>query len=228
METLFNIFLIIHVAAGAIGLISGVLNMLGKKGDARHKKVGMVFYISMMSAGLSSFVLSIIHPSLFLFMVGIFTAYLVGTGRRYLKLEISETGSLPNIKPIDWIYTTSMLLAAVLLIVLGVRSLLTNNLFGIVFLVFGTIGLLLVKDDWKNYRGKSTVLNFGLSEHLQRMSGGFIAALTAFLVVNGRYFPDFIPVIVYWLLPTVVITPVISRWARKYSVKREKNIPPTK
>jgi len=52
--------------------------------------------------------------------------------------------------------------------------------------------------------------------HIQRLLGAFIASFTAFLVVNLEYLPDFIPGWTYWLLPTLLITPLISYWVRKY------------
>jgi uncharacterized membrane protein YbaN (DUF454 family) len=52
------------------------------------------------------------------------------------------------------------------------------------------------------------------------MTGGFIAALTAFLVVNAKYFPEQIPGFVYWLLPTIIFTPLIITWSSKYEVKK--------
>ena len=52
------------------------------------------------------------------------------------------------------------------------------------------------------------------------MTGAFIAALTAFLVVNANYLPEQSPEILYWLLPTIVFTPLIIIWRRKFEVKK--------
>ncbi|MDP2176172.1 MAG: DUF2306 domain-containing protein [Bacteroidota bacterium] len=218
METIFRIFLIIHITGGAVGLLTGILNMIAKKGDSRHKIVGKIFFFSMLTAGLSSLVLSTINPSLFLFMVGIFTVYMVATGYSYLHLKMLNINQKPKI--IDWILTIVMMLAAFLFIGIGIMSLLKSNLFGLVFITFGTIGLLFVRHDFKNYSGKSHLLNYWLSEHLQRMIGAFIASTTAFLVVNAKYLPESIPNFVYWLLPTLIFTPLIIKWANKYEVKK--------
>lgn len=219
MDIIFKIFLTIHIIGGATGLLTGILNMVGNKGDSKHKIIGKIFSISMLTAGLSSLVLSVLHPSRFMFMVGIFTVYMVGTGNRYLHLRLLNKNQKPKI--IDWILTISMLLAGLLFIGLGTLNLLKSNFFGLVFVMFGCLGLIFVRHDFKNYNGKSAILNYWLSEHLQRMIGGFIASSTAFLVVNAKYLPEFIPIIFYWLLPTVVLTPLIIKWARKYEVKKK-------
>jgi len=85
---------------------------------------------------------------------------------------------------------------------------------------FGLLGLLFVRQDFQNYRGKAKAKNYWLLAHLQRMTGAFIAALTAFLVVNAQHLPNQIPGFIYWLLPTLIFTPLIISWSRK----REKNL----
>jgi len=50
-----------------------------------------------------------------------------------------------------------------------------------------------------------------ISRHLTNMMGGTIAVITAVLVVN----PPFEPEWVWWVLPTALITPVIFWWKRK-------------
>lgn len=219
MGIVFKIFLTIHIVGGTTGLLTGIVNMIAKKGDSKHKFVGKLFSISMLTTGLSSLVLSVLHPSRFMFMVGIFTVYMVGTGNRYLYLKMLNNNQKPKI--IDWALTISMLLVGILFIGLGTMSLLKSNFFGLVFVTFGFLGLLFVRHDIKNYIGKSDILNYWLSEHLQRMIGAFIASSTAFLVVNAKYLPEYIPIAVYWLFPTVILTPLIIKWARKYEVKKE-------
>ena len=112
-----------------------------------------------------------------------------------------------------------MLLAGILFIVLGIRNLVAHNNFGIVFIVFGGLGLRFVKTDFDNYKGKLKAKNYWLLAHLQRMTGGYIAATTAFLVVNSQYSPVILPAVVVWLLPTVILTPLIISWTKKYEVK---------
>src|SRR5690606_9577998 len=147
------------------------------------------------------------------------TVYMVGTGNRYLRLKMLNKNQKPKI--IDWTLTLSMLLAGVLFMGLGTLNLLHSNFFGLVFITFGFLGLLFVRHDFKNYNGKSNIINYWLSEHLQRMIGAFIVSSTAFLVVNAKYLPNYIPIMVYWLLPTIILTPLIIKWARKYEVKKK-------
>lgn len=216
MENLFTLLLILHIAAGATGLLTGTINLILRKGDKIHARWGRVFFYALMVAGFSGIGMSLIHPNYFLTIVGIFTVYMVGTGFRYIRLRLAGVDNDP--KPLDWMMTYSMALAGVLFLALGINALIQGITFGIVYIVFGTISLLFVRTDIKNYRGKAKARNYWLLAHLQRMTGAYIAALTAFLVVNANLLFAFVPGFVYWLLPTAILTPLIIRWSRKYSL----------
>jgi uncharacterized membrane protein len=213
---IFKLILFIHIVSGATGLVTGTINMASKKGDRLHVLVGKFFLYSMLSTGICSFVLAVIHPNLFLFMVGVFTVYLVGTGQRYLYLkELYLTQ-----KPLwmDWVLFVMMLIGGVTFVSIGSYYVYTGNTFGIVYVVFGTLGLLNVKKDFANFNHKILNKNFWLKEHISRMSAGYIAAFTAFLVVNSAVFPSFIQGATLWLLPTIIFVPLIVYWSKKIKV----------
>jgi uncharacterized membrane protein len=217
LEIIFTILLILHITGGSIGLITGAINMIRRKGDVIHKRVGRFFLYGMLTAGSSAFAMSLLHPNHFLMIVGLFTLYMVGTGYRYIHLSRMEIDNDP--KSLDWILTYGMGVAGILFVILGAMEFLKGNIFGIVYLVFAGIGFLFIRMDLNNYKGKSVHKNYWLLAHLQRMIGGYIAALTAFLVVNADLFTKAIPAAVYWLLPTVILTPLIIYWSRVYSIK---------
>ena len=216
MELLFNIFLALHIAGGTLGLITGTISLATRKGDKRHRAIGKLFSYGMLTAGGSAFVLSVLHPNYFLFIVGVFTIYMVSTGYRYIYLKLLGKDQKPQL--LDWILTISMALIGALFIVLGGYKLIEHNNFGIVFIVFGALSLRFVKVDIDNYRGNVKAKNYWLLCHLQRMIGGYIAAATAFLVVNSKYIP-MLPPVVIWLLPTAALVPLIIRWSKKYTLK---------
>ncbi len=217
MDVKFKIFLLLHILGGSVGLLTGILNIIQKKGDKKHRLIGKIFYFSMLTAGFSSLILAYLHPNYFLFMVGVFTLYMVGSGDRYLKHRNTNNN---EIQILDWAISILMLLAGLFFIGMGAFNLFKSNFFGLVFIVFGGLGLFFVNQDFKNFRGKSSIQNYWLIGHLQRMTGGFIAAFTAFLVVNSENLPNQIPGFVYWLLPTFLLAPLISKWSRKFKIKK--------
>ena len=222
MESIFTPLLILHIIAGATGLISGTINLIRRKGDKLHRLVGKIFVNTMLLAGFSAIALSILHPNYFLTIVGVFTIYMVSTGYRYIRLRLNEVDNDP--KALDWLLTFGMGLAGVLFLVYGGKALIDGIFFGSVYIVFGFFGLLFVRADLINYRGKSKDRNYWLMAHLQRMTGGYIAALTAFLVVNSNSLPFPIPGVVYWLMPTAVLTPMIVQWSRRYRLQARERV----
>jgi uncharacterized membrane protein len=212
---LYTIFLILHIVGGTIGLLSGTINIIRRKGDKYHRLAGKFFFYGMLTAGVFSFALSILHPNYFLFIVGVFTIYMVLTGERYLHLRGLASGQKPKIT--DWTLTILMLVAGAAFVVFGIYNLFRKEPFSIPFIVFGILGLRMVSVDYQNYTGKSPLKNAWLVTHLQRMTGAYIAALTAFLSVNVTVLPPFI----IFILPTVLLFPVIYKWTKKFQVKKK-------
>jgi hypothetical protein len=114
----------------------------------------------------------------------------------------------------DWLLQVAMAVASAWFLKQGIELLVGREPFGLVMILFGWRGLAFVYRDIKTFRGERYAENYWLLFHLQRMIGAYIAALTAFAVVNA---PDRLS-LVAWLLPTAIITPVIIRWSRKYRV----------
>jgi len=213
METIFTILLIIHIIAGSIGLLTGTINIIKKKGDKAHKNVGKFFFYSMLINGFAGLIMSLIHRNDFLLIVAVFSIYMVATGQRFLSLKQLHKEQKP--KAIDWILTYTMLVFAFLFITYGSYLLINKVNFGIVLLVFGVVSCLMAIKDIKVYKGNIKEKNYWLLLHIQRMVGSYIAALTAFIVVNNHFLPG----IVGWLLPTVIFTPLIVKWTKQYRVQ---------
>ncbi|MDI1317321.1 hypothetical protein [Flavobacterium sp.] len=218
MDTLFKMVLSIHIIAGSIGLFTGTINIIRKKGDKQHVLVGKFFFYGMILNAIAGFIMSIMHHNIFLLIIAVFSFYLTATGQRFLSLKKLDKGQKP--KSIDWILTSTMILFALFFIIYGVLLMISHNNFGIVLLVFGMISLLMARKDIALYRGKIKFKNYWLLLHIQRMIGAYIAALTAFLVVNNTYLPS----IVAWLMPTVILTPLIFYWSRKYAIQKSVKI----
>lgn len=206
----FKILLTTHIICGGISLVLGLIIMLSKKGDKRHRLIGNIYFVTMLAAAVVAFPMSWMHPNYFLFIISVFTAYMLLSGKNYLKKK-----SIKDVKLYDWILTVTMLVFGLAFIAFGIYILIKANNFGIVLLVFGVISILFVYKDYQNFTGKSKIKNYWLTTHLQRMIGSYIASFTAFLVVNNTILPG----MVAWLLPTIIMVPLIVKWSRKYQVE---------
>jgi hypothetical protein len=222
--TLYQIILPIHIASGAIGLLLGIIILVLKKGDKLHKQLGKIFSVTMLLSAMLSFALSILHPNLFLFCVGILTVHLVATGWRYLFLKKLDEQQKPLI--IDWLLLIMMALFGISFLIIGVRAIAVfGNVMGIAPIAFGLLGLKNCYTDYNIFKGKITIKNYWLTMHLERMSAAFIASLTAFLVNVAVVQIEKIPALtnfgfVFWILPGIIIGPIIGKWKRKYEIKK--------
>ena len=215
MELFFKSLLVIHIIAGSVGLFTGTINIIRKKGDQPHRLVGKFFFYGMLINAIAGFIMSILHNNLFLLVIAVFSFYMTATGQRFLSLKQLTKGQKP--KSIDWMITFIMLAFSLFFILFGGYLIYNNNNFGIVLIVFGLISMLMARTDIKIYNANVRIKNYWLLIHIQRMIGAYIASLTAFLVVNNTYLPP----VVAWLLPTVILTPLIFYWSKKNAVLKQ-------
>jgi uncharacterized membrane protein len=209
----FKILLTIHIITGGIALFVGSIILFTKKGNETHQKLGKVYFSALLTSSLVSLLMAILHGNIFLFIVGIFTTYMLLSGTRYLKIK-----SISDVNIADWTLAITITLFGLGFVSLGIYILLYQDFFGIVLLVFGGICWMFALQDFKSFRNKSKVKNFWLMTHIQRMTGSYIASATAFLVVNNTILLG----VISWLLPTAILTPLIVIWVRKYQVLNQK------
>jgi hypothetical protein len=70
------------------------------------------------------------------------------------------------------------------------------------------------KQKWHNWR----------VSHIAGMGGSYIAMVTGFIVVNQSHvhYLDKLPSLVFWLLPTIIGTPLIIRTGNRYDLRKAK------
>lgn len=202
--------IIFHAITGGIALLVGLVSLTVKKGSTLHKRAGIVFVYSMLLSAVSAIVVSTLpdHKSSFLLAIGLFSTYLIISGWR--SLQFKKRGA----KMWDWITSLSMALVGIGMIVVPIVE--TNDI-DIILAVFGAIGLLLASRDITMYGKYKKLRKSWMALHLSKIVGAYIAAVTAFLVVNGL-----LPGLWAWFTPTVIGSIYITYWNVKLSPRRRK------
>lgn len=208
MENIIQILIYIHASFGGIALLTGLISIISKKGSSIHKKSGLIFFYSMLLSGLIAMVVSFLpnHESPFLFAIGIFSLYFVLSGKRALNFKHKN----PDLR-IDKVISAIMLLSGILMIILPI--ILLNNIH-IILAVFGAFGIISSISDFRLFNNPERLRKGWLKMHLGKMLGGYIAATTAFVVVN-----QFFPGIYGWFIPGIIGGFGIAYWSRKVSKK---------
>lgn len=209
MEQAIQILIYIHAFLGGVGLISGIASICVQKGGRIHKRMGKLFSIGMIGSCMVSIPVSWMpnHQNLFLFLIGVFTIYLVLVGNRALSFKIKEKANCA-----DKIISGTMLVFSFFMCGIGLYGVLHHNSLSTLYLFFGGFGLFLTLRDFKFYKNPQNKENAWLVSHISKMIGALIASITAFIVAGLG-----IGSIISWVLPTLIGTIYIIYWKRKVS-----------
>lgn len=195
------ILLAVHIAAGSISLATAGVALVTAKGGRWHVLAGRIYAVGMTVVFLTAVPLAILGASTFLFLMALFSFYLVFAGWRFAR----NRQRLAH--PVDWVAVGAIGITGLAMWGYAVVIALDGSSQWITLLVFGGIAIALGLADarfhWKQPGGARRV-----SRHLTNMMAGTIATITAVTVVNVSMEPVWVP----WILPTVVITPLIAWW----------------
>ena len=192
----------IHILAGTIALLAAAFAICSEKGKKIHITAGRTYYWGMAGIFLPALPMSIISSNIFLFLIAFFSFYLAFAGRRFAQ----NRKGIASI--VDWIAVGLMIAAGLGMWVLAVFYSIENNSQYITLSVFGFIAIALGYTDYKTYKRQEATGKKRIARHLSNMMGGTIAVVTAVLVVNVDMEPQWL----LWVLPTLLITPVIIYW----------------
>jgi len=208
METFATYLIYIHATLGSIAFIAGFIAIIAKKGNKLHKKSGIIFYYTMLFSAISALVIAVLpkHENAFLFTIGLFSSYFIITGYRALRFKKANPALL-----LDKIISVLMILTGIVMI--GYPLLFTGKL-NTVLAIFGTVGILFATRDLLLFKNPKKLRKAWLKLHIGKMLGGYISAVTAFIVVN-----QFIPGIAGWLVPSVFGVAYMNYWFWKLNKK---------
>ncbi|MBM1107903.1 hypothetical protein JQC67_17240 [Aurantibacter crassamenti] len=213
MELLITTSIYIHAFLGGLGLITGVGSMAVKKGSGIHKKMGKIFSISMIASCILILPITWVpgHISPFLFLISLFTIYLVLVGN--LSLTFKKRDKL-KADSIDKGLSIGMAIFSIFMLVYGIYGLFNTVQDNALFLVFGGLGLFLTFRNFQFYKNFKEKKIAWLLSHLTFMIAALIASFTAFIVAGLHMWN-----IVAWVTPSIIGTIYIIYWRRKMKAK---------
>jgi uncharacterized membrane protein len=211
METLVSAVRLAHIAAGVIALVVAPVAMVTAKGGPTHRRWGKVYFWMMAAVAVTALALGLHRPAPFLTLVAVFSFYGAFSGYRalYRKRPLEGQGA----GRVDRAAAAIMVAASAALLVLGaLRPGPQWERLAVVAMVFGVLGVALGgRDLWRFARPPADRQRWWF-DHMAGMLGSYIAAVTAFSVVNL----DALPVTVRWLWPTALGVPLIAAWIAYY------------
>jgi uncharacterized membrane protein len=214
MESVVRGVLWIHILAGTLALVVAPVALLTAKGGPTHRRWGKVYFWAMAVVAATAIVVGYWRSILFLVLTAVFSFYAALSGYRVLQRKRPDLGQRP--RALDWIAAGITLMASATLIVLGVtRPTPRFQELSTVAIVFGLVGLSIAGLDLWRFLHPPTERRAWWYKHMANMIGSYIAAVTAFSVVNF----SFLPITVRWLWPTIIGTPLIALWITYYKLR---------
>ena len=195
------ILLAVHIAAGSVSLATAGVALVTAKGGRWHVLAGRIYAVGMTIVFVTAIPLAIFADSIFLFLIALFSFYLVFAGWRFARNRQRRA------HPVDWIAVSAIGITGLAMWGYAVVLALGSNSQWVTLVVFGGIALALSLADAKFHRDQPGGQR-RVARHLTNMMAGTIATITAVTVVNVEMNPVWLP----WILPTVVITPLIIWW----------------
>lgn len=201
-----------HIISGIIIGVSGLLQIILKKGGRLHRLLGSIYTAVWIVVLLTGGVLG----SLLITLFGVLGYYMALTGSRFGQRKNTELN-----RP-DRVIIFAGVLCALLTLGWGIVLLIKGNTsFGIIAAFFGAIFTLSTVGDLREFIfNKQTKKLSGhkmqwFFEHFIRMYISYIAAMTAFTVIqNPLPHP-----MMNWVFPTFIGTSIIFITAQRYRRK---------
>jgi len=204
--------LYLHILAGFISLGIAYVLLFIKKGNKRHKKLGMIYVYGMSTIFVTAIPLSLLGEfNPFLFVVAIFSFYLAFSGYRQGR---DRNGAREQIDKVLGVFITA---TSILFYSMAVSLYLIEDSMWITSVVFGSIALGMGINDFRRMKIVERPDFYDRTNlHLNLMLAGTIATTTAFIVTLNPFSIDWLN----WVAPTIVGTPIIIYFSKRELAKK--------
>ncbi len=219
MNTLITAITIIHVVAGTVALLAGLIPMFSQKGNRLHNRTGRLYVWCMIIVAGTALLMCGLQPfkmlRLFLTGIAVLSFYLCVTGWRAIKQKKSGPALT------DKLLTYVTLVVSVAMMGFGAYLMALNGatFFPILFVFFGGLTFSFARQDYRQFNRSSEKMHW-FFQHFTRMGGSYIATFTAFLVNNmTRIVPADAPEwigLAGWIAPSVIGGMLIGRTVAYY------------
>lgn len=202
-------FVVLHISAGTIGLVSGFLSMLFRKGSGLHRAAGQVFFVSMLIMSGDGAALAVYRSQTVNAIMGTLTFYVVLTG--WLAGRRRDGG----IVGFDRVAVLVPLAVGTALYSLGVRAAgghRTDGFATAFFFVFGTFAFLFAASDVRMLLRGGVSGAQRIARHVWRMCFALLVATASLYPGQAKLFPKWLRATNLLLVPHVLLIGGAAWW----------------
>ncbi|HZI41015.1 MAG TPA: hypothetical protein VFD67_04910 [Gemmatimonadaceae bacterium] len=222
--------LLVHITAGAVGILSGYVALAASKGETVHRKSGIIFVYAMLTMALMGATIALarnVAPAANAPM-GVLTAYLVLTG----LTTVRPPGERARSVDVGLLFVVLCVTATLLTFGFRVLASPSGRLYGMPaapFLIFGCVALLACVGDLKLLRagGVRTLRRAPrLARHLWRMCTAFLIAAFSFFLGQAKVIPKPIRIVPLLVIPPLVVLVTMLYWLWRVRVRPSRTASP--
>lgn len=211
--------LLLHISGAVVGLISGTLSMIFRKGSSLHRVAGTFFFVSMMCmSGAGAYIAAFIHPVMANVLGGLLTFYLVVTAWRAGRHREARIGAFEYSA---FIFGSLISVFAFSLSLQAAQSV-KHGFPPTGYFIFGTIALLFVSSDLR------MIVRGGLDNvqrirrHLNRMCIAFLIAVFSFFPGQAKLFSRAARATPVYYLPHILLVLSLFYWLIRVSRRKRR------
>jgi hypothetical protein len=202
MTTLHLILRFIHIAMGAVGLLSGAAAMVVRKGSPLHARVGTTFFVSMTVMAVTGTLMSLIFEVIRINIIaGTLTLYLVATAWLTVRRAPGTVGGAEKLLAV---FGAGVVLLSVAFAVRLLRMTPGSPFVGF-YAVFGGFALLGVVLDARQLAQGGLTGARRTTRHLWRMCVAMLIAAFSFFLGQAKLFPEFVRASNLNAIPVVLV-----------------------
>ena len=212
--------LVVHIVAGALGLVAGYVALYATKGAPLHRRAGMVFVYAMVTMGFLGSLISAVEGVWrpVNISAGVLTAYLVISG--LITVRPPTAGK-------RWLDPGLMLVAlavGLLCLTFGFEAAASggkrNGIPAFPFFLFGVVGTLAGVLDLRMIRAGGLRGASRLARHLWRMCFALFIAAMSFFFGQAEVIPKPIRIMPLLALPVLAVLVTMFYWLWRVRVRR--------
>lgn len=208
--------LLVHVLAGATGLVSGTVAIAAPKGGCLHRRSGNIFFAAMLVMAALGAVIASFEGNTASLLAALVTGYMVVTARATVRprSRVLDLGALSFGLAIG----LGCLIRGSLLAARGIAA--THGIPTAMFFVFGMIAMLASIGDLRMIRAGGIQGVRRVTRHLWRMCFALFIATGSFFLGQARVIPK--PIRVMPVLALLAFAPLLLllSWLWRVRVRR--------
>jgi len=212
----FSPLLIVHISAGALGLLAGAFTLVFLKGSHRHRVAGTVFVAATMSMGTTALYLALEKRQWETCLVALLTLYLVATAWRTARRRDGGGGAFE----VGSFLVALALGAGFVVTAAEMASHSSPTRTAVKYLLFGGVALFAAGGDLRLLLRGGVSGRERIARHLWRMTSPLLISANIFFQGQANLFPDAVRRTHVLYLPILLIMGATVFWLARVLVPR--------